>query len=268
MQSCLYQGNVFHVRRHPVIHRFRYPAAMAYLDLDEASHLCERSWLASTSRWAPLAFRAQDHAIGEDVALRNVGEVDGPGQLANDVRRHVARVTSRDCRGPVRLLTQFRHFGCYFSPLNLFYCFGSPGDETPQAIVAEVSNTPWNERRLYVLHAGNQRTGQGSALCYRHEKDFHVSPFMGLDAAYDWRLTVPDEHLRVRIRSTTGAGPPFEAAMSLERRPWSDRALASLLVRFPVSGLQILAAIYWQAFRLWRKRCPFYPHPNSMRAAA
>jgi DUF1365 family protein len=267
MQSCLYQGSVFHARREPVSHRFRYAVAMAYLDLDEASQLLRESWLASTSRWSPLAFRASDHPLIADAAGRHDDGPDAIAELANAVRRHVANETGQRCTGPIRLLTQLRQFGCYFSPLNLFYCFTSPSDRKPQAIVAEVSNTPWNERRLYLLHAGNQLAGQGSALRYRHAKDFHVSPFMGLNATYDWRLSIPDKQLRVRIRSTSGAGPPFDAAMSLRRTPWSDRALAAVLFRFPVSSLQTLAAIYWQAFRLWRKRCPFYPHPNSIRAA-
>ncbi|MBA4104533.1 MAG: DUF1365 domain-containing protein [Pirellula sp.] len=268
MQSCLYQGSVFHARREPVSHRFRYSVAMAYLDLDEATQLLRESWLASASRWSPVGFRAADHLWGVETSNHDDDPSDAPARLADEVRRHVARETGRSCAGPVRLLTQLRQFGCYFSPLNLFYCFADKSAGAPQAIVAEVSNTPWNERRLYLLHTGNQVAGQGSALRYRHAKDFHVSPFMGLDATYDWRLSIPDEQLRVRIRSTSGAGPPFDAAMSLRRRPWSDRALAATLLRFPVSSLQTLAAIYWQAFRLWQKRCPFHPHPNSIPAAA
>lgn len=266
MQSCLYQGSVFHARRHPVTHRFRYAVAMAYLDLDETSALLKSSWVASNRKWSLLSFDAKDHSLTPGGSSAN--EVDEPANLATQVREHVEQETGGACLGPIRLLTQFRQLGCYFSPLNLFYCFADDGDPVPQAIVAEVSNTPWNERRLYLLHGANRLGGAGRSLRYRHSKDFHVSPFMGLDASYDWRLSVPDEQLRVRIRSTAGAGPPFDAAMSLQRRPWSDRALAAMLRRFPAASVQTLAAIYWQAFRLWRKRCPFHPHPNSIPAAA
>lgn len=272
MQSCLYHGSVFHARREPVSHRFRYSLAMAYLDLGEVASLLRASWLASGARWAPLAFRPADHQAALNFQPADDATSHGaeptPATLTHAIRRFVARQTGDDVTGPVRLLTQLRQFGCYFSPLNLFYCFADAEAVVPQAIVAEVSNTPWNERRLYLLHAGNQTTGQGRALRFRHAKDFHVSPFMGLDAAYDWRVSVPGEQLRVRIRSTSGAGPPFDAAMSLRRQPWSELALAALLLRFPISGLQTLAAIYWQAFRLWRKRCPFHPHPNSIPAVA
>ena len=79
MQSCLYQGSVFHARREPVSHRFRYSVAMAYLDLDEATQLLRESWLASASRWSPLAFRADDHLLGDDAASHDDDESDRTG---------------------------------------------------------------------------------------------------------------------------------------------------------------------------------------------
>ena len=50
---------------------------------------------------------------------------DGP--LDEGVRNLVEQRTGIRPQGPIRLLTQLRHFGYYFSPLNLFYCFDATG---------------------------------------------------------------------------------------------------------------------------------------------
>lgn len=255
MHSCLYFGRVAHVRREPVVHRFRYAVAMAYLDLDEAPTLLRASRILSAARLAPLSFRVDDHGKDWGPAAN-----DSPGRLADAVRDAVEHNGGERPAGPVRLLTQLRHAGVYFSPLNLYFCFDADG-ETVAAIVAEVSNTPWNERRHYVL---DDRTlvNDADSLRFRHGKDFHVSPFMPMEATYNWKLTPPGDRMSVHIRSSGAARTPFDAAMVLARRPWNDANLLRLLTRFPAANLQILAAIYWQAFRLWIKRCPYFPHPK------
>jgi DUF1365 family protein len=53
----------------------------------------------------------------------------------------------------------------------------------------------------------------------------------------------------------------FDAALSLERREITGANLASALAGYPFATVQVVAAIYWQALRLWLKRIPFHDHP-------
>lgn len=247
MESCLYEGAVYHERLRPVTHRFTYRLYMNYIDLVEVPELV-RKGLLKERRFSASGLLRRDH-FG-----------DPEQDLAESVRQFVRQETGMIVGGPIRLLTQLRQFGYYFSPLNVFYCFSESGNEL-EAVVAEVSNTPWLQRHCYVLWQGNQ-SAAGASLGYVHPKAFHVSPFMGMNADYQWKLTLPGDDLLVEIRNNEEGQPLFRAAMELRRVPLTRQSQRSLRWRFPFMNLKITAAIYMQAFRLWRKKCRFYPHPK------
>ncbi len=251
MQSCIYLGTVHHQRRSPVGHEFRNSMYWLYLDLDEAPDLLDRRVLRA-GRFAPASFQRGDH----------LGPAELP--LADAVRELVRAQTGMALRGPIRFLTQLRTFGVYFSPLNLFYCFDEEGDDV-LAVVAEVSNTPWNERHWYVLWEGN-REDDTRRMSFCHDKQFHVSPFMPMTTRYRWRLTEPRKTLGVRIDIERDGDAIFGTEMTLNRRELTRGQLLRCQFRFPLPAVQTLTAIYFQALRLWTKKCPFYPHPR--RAAA
>lgn len=250
MQSCIYEGTVSHRRRQPVTHQFQYRLFMLYLDLDELPTLLGSRGLIATSRFAGCSFLRGDHLF----------EHGRP--LAAEVREIVQERTGRWPRGRIRLLTQLRYFGYYFSPLNLFYLYDEL-DEDVECVVAEVSNTPWGERHCYVLWNGN-RTDGTDAMHYSHRKQFHVSPFLHMDLEYRWQLGQPASRLNVCLSNYEKSRQLFDAVMTLQRRELSRQQLRRMTIRYPLMTVQIGAAIYYQALKLWWKKCPFYTHPSKM----
>ncbi|MCA9680390.1 MAG: DUF1365 domain-containing protein, partial [Myxococcales bacterium] len=164
-----------------------------------------------------------------------------------------------------------RHFGIGMNPVSFFYCWDQAGTSL-DAIVAEVSNTPWDERHVYVLPGGADAARGRGRRRYRFPKAFHVSPFLPLDLGYDWRFTPPGEHLAVHMQCLA-AGPAgsdrsddhvvLDATLAMKRRPLDRRHLAAQLARFPLMTGEVVARIYGQALRLWLTRTPFFDHPRT-----
>ena len=224
--SCVYEGWVRHRRFEPVERAFRYPLYLLYLDLDEVPDVLARPRL-----WSAIArFERSDY----------LGDPERP--LRDEVLDLVEARTGGRPDGPVRILTQLRHYGVAFNPVSFYYCF-EPGERLA-AVVAEVTNTPWGERQAYVL--GD-----------RVAKELHVSPFLGMEGDYACRVTEPGRALHVHLAS----GDVFDATLSLRRRELEPALLRRLLVRYPAPPLATLGRIYLQALRLTLRGVPYHPHP-------
>jgi len=243
--SAVYEGWVRHRRHTPVEHAFTYRHSMVLLDLDELPHVLDRHPLFSARHRALARFRREDH----------IGDPEQP--LAECVRRLVHERTGTRPAGPIRLLTTLRTLGHNFNPVSFYYCF-TPGGKQVESVVAQVTNTPWGESHAYVL----ARQGE-TVMRDTHEKVFHVSPFIGMDNRYDWRVTEPDGRLLVHIDERDGeGGHVFDATLSLERHELSRARMTRMLVQFPAASLRVVLLIYWNALRLKLKGAPYHPHPG------
>jgi uncharacterized protein len=251
VNSCLYEGSVRHRRRDGPDDEFRYPLFMVLLDLDELPALFDGRWLWSARRPAPAWFRRSDH-LGDPA--RPLGEA---------VRELVRERTGIAADGPIRLLTHLRYLGHCFNPVSFYYCYDAAG-ESVIAVVADVTNTPWGERHAYVM--GVERAadhGSVALITGQLPKRLHVSPLMGMDHVYDWRLTAPAARLAVHIESRDLDGASvFDATLSLRRRDMNGAQMARALVRYPLLTLRILARIYTHALRLRLRGASYFPHPE------
>ena len=240
--SGLYDGAVTHQRLTPRRHRLRYRLFQLLLDLDELPALDRRLRLFGHDRFALFSLHERDHLAGDGKPLRTQAET-------------MLRGAGIDLRGgPIRLLCLPRVLGFVFNPLSVFYCHWPSGELA--AVVLEVNNT-FGERHCYVVEAtGGEVVRRGCA------KAFFVSPFLGLDMTYDFRLAVPGERATTAIlgRGSDGA-PIIAAAFWGARRELTDRSLRRAFLGHPLLTLKVVAAIHWEALKLLAKGVRLKPKP-------
>ncbi|MFC1843537.1 DUF1365 domain-containing protein [Thermodesulfobacteriota bacterium] len=248
MKSCIYKGELYHHRYLPRVNRFTYTVFFMFLDLEELEHVFDGRWLWSVGRANVANFKRSDYLGPADVTLDQA------------VRDRVEQGLGERPTGPIRMLSHLRYYGHCFNPVSFYYCYDA-ADTRVEYIVAEITNTPWRERHSYVL-GEKLNQGEKKRLRFQFSKKFHVSPFMDMNFCYDWHFKEPEKSLYIHMTNFKEETKFFEVKLNMQRREISGAALAWMLIRFPAMTIKVLSMIYWQAFRLWLKKTPYFDHPK------
>ncbi|MGL5359295.1 MAG: DUF1365 domain-containing protein [Shewanella sp.] len=305
LNSGIYYGSVHHCRFTPIKHSFSYQMALIAIDLDEVDELSRLGRIFASERWALLRFNPRDYLtrftrLGAKATKLAINEPSAAA-LKRRVFNQIAELGADKPCDRVLFVGQIRHFGLYFSPVNFYFCYKN---QMPLYMLAEVSNTPWNERHCYLVDLTTKAPS---------DKVFHVSPFMDLNMRYLWQVSPPGDSLRISIennrlltegdlsaqgisaKSVDGAivnsamlnsamvnremvscagieegaiaakgQKLFNATLTMQRQAVSAANLRTLLLRCPFMTLKIVLGIYWQALMLLVKRVPFVPYPAQM----
>ena len=245
--ASLYFGDVMHARLKPMGHRFSYRVMSLLIDLDRLGEADRQTVLFGVNRAALYSFHEKDH-----------GPRDGSSLHAYAERCAAAHGIDLGS-GRVELLCYPRLLGYGFSPLSVYFCYRA--DSQLALMIYEVRNT-FGEIHPYVLPV---KPGDlnGAGLRQQQEKLFYVSPFMPMAMRYHFRVLPPSDTVKLRILETDGDGPLLAATFSGRRRALTSRALLRSFVALPLVSLKVMAAIHWEALRLWLKGARLVPRPNA-----
>ncbi len=250
MTPCIYRGTVSHERFQPRTHRFNYRVSSWFIDLDDLPRLNRWHRLTGYNRFALWSIHDADHGLLDD---------ESTGQTGNSTRQQINQLVQQQCGerpARVRMLCFPRFLGYAFNPLAIFYCYDDQG--CLMAMVHQVTNT-FHQRHCYVIPVNRLAADQN--IEQRAEKVFYVSPFMQRSGHYLFYLQPPASKLQVQIDYCDDKQVLLSARLSGQRKPFALTSLFAEALRTPFLSAKVVAAIHWQALRLWLKKIPLTSRP-------
>jgi len=246
--SLFCTGRVWHARLQPLRHAFTYP--IFYFGVDLLS-------IAPPVPW-PLSL------IAKFDERHHLKDRPGDGFLSERIFALFQSSTFQPTAQThtLTLLTHLSYYGYCFNPVS-FYLLHNRTTHQLEALVGEVSNTPWNEMHCYLLHGDIVKTSvTDNQVHYTFPKTFHVSPFMEMNYDYHWvfdrrmqpKMTIINEMKRQDQVC-------FRARLSLQTHPVHPLHVARYLALYPAFCAVVQVWIHMQAFFLFAKGVAFQPHP-------
>ncbi len=259
-QSALYAGRVMHQRMRPARHRLAYRVFSLLIDLDELPALATKLRFFSVNRFNLFSLHEADYGASK---VRNGKDGGHERSLRQRVEEQLT-AAGLLVGGPIRLLSMPRILGYAFNPLSVYFCHRPDG--ALQAILYEVNNT-FGERHSYLIEVDDKQRDEsrrGTPIDQHCAKEFHVSPFLGLQMDYGFRVNAPGidrPDLQLDITASDAEGALLFARLDARRRTLDDAALLLAFFSHPLLTLKVVGAIHWEALRLWAKGVRLHVRP-------
>ncbi len=239
----VFTGTVRHRRFRTTKRDFHYRVFMTLVNLDKVSALFGAGRLWGCGR-ALVQFNRADYLASSrtlrDEVLWSLNEVLG----------------IKHC-GQILMLTNPRIFGYLINPITVVFCFNQ--DNTGlQAVILEVTNTPWKERTRYVLRCDPELRTQR----IQFGKEMHVSPFLPMSMQYEFCCNTPGDRVVVHLRNLEDGCCVFDATLALKNEGLSSATKGKVLLCYPWMTMKVFLAIHWQALKLFLRGVPVVAHPK------
>lgn len=235
----LHTGAVMHIRHVPFRHRFVYRLWMLSVDLAALGSV--RSRLFRHNRFGVVSLWDRDHGPcdGSELAPWVRARLDAAGLAAYGVR--------------IRILFIPRVLGYAFNPIAFYFCHDAAG--RLGAVLHQVKNT-FGDQVAYLMPV--QAGAVARQAC---RKRLHVSPFFDMQGGYRFAFTPPEGEVFALSIRYGAAVPRLTATLRLRTLVFSDAGLLRLLLAMPLMPLKVVAAIHWQALRLWLRGAAYHRRP-------
>ena len=235
--SLIYNGKVIHKRFKPKEHYFKYNVFSLLIDLDELDIIQNKIKIFSYNKFNIISFFDIDHGPRDGTSIRQW------------ILKNLKDLGIHDNKIKIKLLCYPRIFGYVFNPLSVFFIYDK--NSKLISIFYEVKNT-FGEQHTYLFKASDDKTIKNNC-----SKKFHVSPFIEMECNYYFRVLKPSDKMSVIIDQSDNNGKLLYASQDGVAKELNQKNLIISYICHPLMTFKIIAAIHFEAFKLWLKGIKF-----------
>ena len=236
--SSIYNGTVIHKRFKPKIHFFKYKVFSILIDISEINLLDKTLKIFSYNKFNIVSFYDEDHGPRDGTSVKE--------WVIKNLQDN--QIDTQDIK--IKLLCYPRIFGFVFNPLSIFFIYNKKSELI--SILYEVKNT-FNEQHTYIFkNKENENT-----IKHTCKKKFHVSPFIEMNCTYFFKILKPGDKISVIIDQYDEEGKLLYASQDGSRVELNNKNLFLSYLKHPLMTFKIIAAIHFEAFKLWIKGIKF-----------
>jgi DUF1365 family protein len=233
IEPGIFFGTVVHRRLRPVSHQLHYKVASVLLDVDKLS--TDLPTLLRYNRFGLFSIDDRDHGS------RNQGQ-----SIRDFAWQEMVRHVKPGDVTRILMLCYPRILGFTFNPLTVFY--GLDVADNVRMLLFAVHNT-FGGRHVYPSGPFAVEAHSWS----KTQKTFRVSPFNKTEGEYTLKASLPADTASVGVALSDVDGPILNAYFSGTRHPMTNAVLWRIFATLPFMTLKVVAAIHWEALKLWAK---------------
>ena len=232
MRSNIYATTILHDRVFPFKHKFKYSLLSLYIDLDELPMISKKIKIFSYNKFNLFSFNELDHGYRDGRSLRDF--------VKNILKKNNFIFNNLK----IKIFCFPRVLGYVFNPLSIIYCFD---DDELKSIFYEVKNTS-NEQHTYFF-ASYSSSKNKKIFTHTCNKNFYVSPFIGMKSVYKFTNTLPEKKMSISIDLYDDKEQKIiRAAQYGIKMSLSSFVLFKQLLFNPFFSLKVMSAILYEAF--------------------
>ena len=232
--SSIYNGTVIHKRFKPKIHFFKYKVFSILIDISEINLLDKTLKIFSYNKFNIVSFYDEDHGPRDGTSVKE--------WVIKNLQDN--QIDTQDIK--IKLLCYPRIFGFVFNPLSIFFIYNKKSELI--SILYEVKNT-FDEQHTYIFKNKENK----NTIKHTCKKKFHVSPFIEMNCTYFFKILKPGDKISVIIDQYDEEGKLLYASQDGSRIELNNKNLFLSYLKHPLMTFKIIAAIHFEALRLWIK---------------
>ena len=248
MNTKLIVSSIIHKRYGKIEHLFKYKVPSIFIDLDEVEIIRTKSKIFSINSFNVFSFNEKDHGYRDERSIKDY------------ITQYLNKYDINYKKLKIKILCFPRIFGYVFNPLSVLYCYD---EDKLIAIFYEVKNTS-NEQHTYVFANGKDMTQK--SLKHECNKDFYVSPFIGMKGKYLFTNKLTNDHINIVIDLYNNKDQKI--LMASQSGKFIDFKASKLLkynLLNPLLGLKVMMAILFEALRIVLKGGKYYARKKKLK---